>query len=986
MKIIKNNKYTFVGNDDIMIKVDEHDKIINLGEVFSFFHPNEKYLTKQNFPNGVLFKEALGKIDINKNNKRLYEFIYECNNEYYKRIIKDEVEKLRNELILNNNEEDDSNEIEMKMEEKINMLLREIIRLGHLVEIKDGKAIAVDKNINEYQRRLKAIIEQLYNVSDEAFDKIKLDNIKDPFTNKISLNEVNKSLNLMKNYLNRVNALEMNMNNIFRDFPDFDTINNEILTMIQKFKNWIRNMFGTVNEAAKEINELDNKNIYLQRENEELKISILVLFLVNDNLKKENENTKNKIIDLEKEIKNLNTYVNYLVDIISEKNIEIIEFQKKIKKMNNTIKNLNNVIADLNDENKELHEFNIELNVVINMLNDQIRKLKDKNILKDVEIFWLNDHKTSLMNDINILKENIKSLETKNKKLKEENEELEEENTNLLDENIKLQAETLEYIKYINEITDKVEELTKVLNGQGNLMQILNSVNESIFSDIHETENIKKTNISVLPKTLTRLVVALKNKSHKNMELSNHDSTPIVIHTEKGKSILHSDTIVEIINNVMNDMDTALTAQHLINSFICTINEVYASLSIFGNDKVKTYNSLFSAMHTDSSIPYTMNSDYNRIINNIHFISLYENIKSYMPHSSIKEFYEDFLGEKYTIFILGNDTSHETIEDARNSIITLFIYYISTFDYKSLYNMIKKYENEDDIYKLMKSIESMKDFECFKTLLYDKYSKINISKELKKLYIKQIHDIILNGNYVQLFALNYDKIPDPNAKEDTVMRYNKDDGIDLGKKCIFYIFDYTFLINNYPSVTNVDDTIIPVAANPDSDEDENFVRALYNTIATATYEKFLQLTYPISPNSSFSYSDLNDENEDSKTKEYFKGPCYDVLVANPDDAESHSGAYSSYAEGTAFKHSILSLYQELKRNMIKVKSFYGNYSVAVSDTFTGGSKLKLENKIDIYKSIIKFLLVVLITLVVLVVICSIISIVKKHDSLVSVIT
>ena len=49
MKTIKKGKYTLVGKDDIMIQVDEHDKITNLNEIFSYFHvKSNNYFNKQN--------------------------------------------------------------------------------------------------------------------------------------------------------------------------------------------------------------------------------------------------------------------------------------------------------------------------------------------------------------------------------------------------------------------------------------------------------------------------------------------------------------------------------------------------------------------------------------------------------------------------------------------------------------------------------------------------------------------------------------------------------------------------------------------------------------------------------------------------------------------------------------------------------------------------------------------------------------------------
>lgn len=250
MKTLKTGRYTLVGTDDIMIKVDEHDKIVNLGEVFSHYHLNpEQYFNKQDFLSGMLFKEALGKIEIKDDNKRLYEFIYECNNEYCKKIIKDELETLRNALIIYNGDEG-GNDKETETQEKINGLLREFIRLNHLIEIKDGTALATDENIDEYQKRLKEIIKNLYTVGDEIFNNNKLKNIIDPNTGRISLTGANIAFTLIGGYQERISKLLRDMNDVSSNFPTFGTINAEILTLIHRFNAWLIDTVEVVNKIT----------------------------------------------------------------------------------------------------------------------------------------------------------------------------------------------------------------------------------------------------------------------------------------------------------------------------------------------------------------------------------------------------------------------------------------------------------------------------------------------------------------------------------------------------------------------------------------------------------------------------------------------------------------------------------------------------------------------------------------------------------------
>ena len=974
MKTLKNGRYTLVGKDDIMVKIDEHDKIVNLGEVFLYFHLNPRnYFNKRDFLSGLLFKEALGKIEFNGKNKNLYEFLYECNNEYYKKIIKDELETLRNDLIIYNDEGDNSKETEMQ--EKINTFLREIIRLGHLIEIRDGEAVAVSENIDEYQRRLKEIIEKLYNVGDEAFDKIKLKNITDPVTGKISPVKVNASFALIAGYLNRVNRLLLDMDGVSRDFPNFDTINNEILTLIHKFDAWLRYMFNVVNEEANEIDDLINENEDLKRKNMELKFRVLRLSLSNKRLEDENRNLREEIIILEATIEDLYNINDYLRNVIREKDIIIDELRNKINIFRNKINNLVNKINNLIDENKDLRKYITELKVMMGILKNLIGKLKNTIHEKNNEIAELNIQIHEFEIRINILNDTINLLNDQITNLTEENIHLNDRITDLLNE-------LKNYEKYVNDIDKEVKDLINVLNGDDDLVHILDAFEEQKFLDVQKPDTFKSKDLHY---TLAELVRTLRHKAHeKALPLPDHNHIPLVIRADDGNNIdLPPDIAIEIISNAMGDMNTALKAQHSINSFICTINEVYASSSVFGDDKVKTYNTLFSVMNNHKI--GKLRSDYNRIINNIHFISLYENVTQFDPYLSIKKFYKNFLGKKYMIFTVGGVNMlpvNRVNINGENSIMTQIIYNISTFNYKLLYENLtlklrgddgKKGIDESNIFDLRTSIERMKNFSFLKEIILCRYSKININNELKKLYIKQIYDIILGGDYVQLFTLNYTKIADPILAEDTVMRYNKHNGIGLGKKCIFYIFDYMFLIDEYPPVIDKDSHVISVTEDVNADEDENFVKTLYNTIVIATYEKFLQLTYPIPPYSSFSYPDLNDENPQSKTSEYFKGPCYNVLITNSVGAGLRVGAYSSYTEGTGVKYSILSLYQELKRNIIKANSFYGSYSIAERNVMAGGSMLKLENKITIYKLFIKFLLTMLL------IICLVIIIIKTRN-------
>ena len=89
MNVIYGGEFTFVGTDNIKLKVDKRDRLVNLPEVYQHFNIN----TPNNF-NRVTFKEALTKIK----NKRVYDFVYECNNAYFTKIIEDRMKTMREEM------------------------------------------------------------------------------------------------------------------------------------------------------------------------------------------------------------------------------------------------------------------------------------------------------------------------------------------------------------------------------------------------------------------------------------------------------------------------------------------------------------------------------------------------------------------------------------------------------------------------------------------------------------------------------------------------------------------------------------------------------------------------------------------------------------------------------------------------------------------------------------------------------------------------
>ena len=93
MKSSKSDKFTFVGRSDLMCRIlNSNSRIVNIPDILSHFN-----VSIPSISSALTFKELLASIDKHKH-PALYDFIYECNNEYYNIRIHTELIETRTKL------------------------------------------------------------------------------------------------------------------------------------------------------------------------------------------------------------------------------------------------------------------------------------------------------------------------------------------------------------------------------------------------------------------------------------------------------------------------------------------------------------------------------------------------------------------------------------------------------------------------------------------------------------------------------------------------------------------------------------------------------------------------------------------------------------------------------------------------------------------------------------------------------------------------
>lgn len=413
----------------------------------------------------------------------------------YKEIIKTLGEKLKNEYLLN---KEQNNYIE---------ILKHTIN-NYLLKKENSNIINLDKASKELNKNQLDILTDYTSVKTEnerikkhqVMQQILYDDIKNEITNltkeynnlKISNEKVikeNKSLKNIKeelshNYDMLLSESEEIKNTLLKyeeeftkcqknnsDYIRLKSVNSELTANNEKQKNALMNLQNDFNTVNKSNNELSKYNEKLVKENQELKKE---LFLKKNELENINNKMNNNIKDSKEYndalLKEKNDMINNMKDI-ENKNVELckIKDNQKIE-----IDSLNKIINDKNNE-------------ILKYMNE-IQYLKNNNVYNNINIAYkTNKEKLSSEINLDLIINNIQNeLKEKNKLI----EDLKTQNVKLIKENDYREELIQEYIKKKNSKKKDLNNEDKIYSEQ---IDKLNTIIKQKELEIYSYKNNEKS-------------------------------------------------------------------------------------------------------------------------------------------------------------------------------------------------------------------------------------------------------------------------------------------------------------------------------------------------------------------------------------------------------------------------------------------------------------------------------------------------------------
>jgi hypothetical protein len=446
--------------------------------------------------------------------------------------------------------------------------------------------------------------------------KVKKDNfIQENISILRKYNELERNYsNLNNDYIEIQNELK-NKNQLISDFQkltengkikfkQIDNQNNEFRKIIQAYEK--------ANNNLKELNKFQNEKIKeFEKQNYELNNQLKTF----DILKNENQNIKNEIIILSKQIKILSQQLkdkeqNYLIEIKEKENkIKIL-----IEKNNNDV---NEKIIKISSLNEEIKKINLEKEI----LDKKFKEILDDNTQKNIIIKKLNDcileYNQVIIQSQNELTDRDKSYENiekeKEKLIKQiseitnEKSRLEEKNKIIIEEN---RIQNLIY-------EEKITEIIKENNDKNNE---INKLNEIILDLQKDKNDIKNATINI-----EKSNIFLANLKEKQNELNVKVSSLTNIVCEKEKIIQKLkdkyDQKISIyklklsenknrINNLMNNLIE-------MKSYVKELEQIFENRHIYPYS-MKRYNSMekinrsrFSSIELKNNLNSSSDNDYN---------------------------------------------------------------------------------------------------------------------------------------------------------------------------------------------------------------------------------------------------------------------------------------------------------------------------------------------------------------------------------------
>ncbi len=315
------------------------------------------------------------------------------------------------------------------IQNKINELEKKIIEYEYYEknynELKD--------RLNKRKKEIEEIKELIKNKDNILKEKEEIEKKINEFNNLLNLqHQYNLKYNEKRNLLKELQRLEKEMREIEeanKKYINLKNLKSKIAELENKYSSLIFNREEKIKEKVFSETLIQQLNNYLNviKDSKEGICPVCKTKLNEDKILELKSHYTNEIVNLNNRLKELNKNI----DII-EKEIDIIE--KELEKLNkeiaeekyleSIISNKNNVLSELNSKKEELLNIEKQINEITKFLNDykninieyekiKLEKLRDEKIKKITTIEHYESNLPNLIEEMNEMENEIKTLEEK---------------------------------------------------------------------------------------------------------------------------------------------------------------------------------------------------------------------------------------------------------------------------------------------------------------------------------------------------------------------------------------------------------------------------------------------------------------------------------------------------------------------------------------------------------------------------------------------
>ena len=416
-------------------------------------------------------------------------------------------DELENKYNLNNKELTNlKNATDAEFLAKEDLINQQILNDSLNNEIKELKL--TNNNIkNEYESKIKALNYKL-NVSNEKIVEVQLETEK--YKSYVKENQrLKEKINLLNSYKDtdkKISELEKiinGKNDLIQELTkEKNKIQDKNISLIQELSQLKQDIFNLENKNL----SLDNKLRKIKNENQEIKlnqniknknkkekkddnneINLSQALLENDSNEEEEEDYKQKYLDMKDEMEMYKNIVNPLTEEKDKLETEIKELKETIEKLggNKEKKNENNNIENEEmNHDKEINALKQKINEQ-NNISEELRKIVDNKEKKNDEykknLSEMQQQLETYKNAVGLLTEEkgehineIKKLKELNKKL--ESELFSDEPNNNINKDINVINNLVDNNKYSENAEKEIKELKEKINERDGLIETLQGI------------------------------------------------------------------------------------------------------------------------------------------------------------------------------------------------------------------------------------------------------------------------------------------------------------------------------------------------------------------------------------------------------------------------------------------------------------------------------------------------------------------------------